>query len=316
MTEEHRLFPIAASADASRVDALYFFLVAVTCFFSVLIFLLIVYFALKYRAARNVDRSHPVHENLAVELGWSLIPLALAMMMFLWGAVLFVQGSQPPENSMTIDVIGKQWMWRIYHANGKREINELHVPVGQPVKLRMISDDVIHSFYIPVFRRKMDVLPGRRTEMSFTASRPGEYHLFCAEYCGTDHSRMRGKVVVMEPRAFADWISNVTDEEPVVAGARLFAQHRCDNCHRRGPASRCPPLAGLYGTTVTLDNGRTVSADETYIRESILDPAKHIVAGYRNEMPLFLGQLSEEDVLNLTAFIKSLPAEEEPAHEP
>jgi cytochrome c oxidase subunit II len=315
MSEDYRLFPIAASADASRVDALYFFLLAVTCFFSVLIFLLIVYFALYYRDGRNVDRSRPVHENLAVEIGWSLIPLGLTMIMFLWGATLFVQGSQAPPDAMTIDVIGKQWMWRIYHANGKRELNELHIPVGQPVKLRMISDDVIHSFYIPAFRNKMDVLPGRRTEISFTPSRPGEYHLFCAEYCGTDHSRMRGSVVVMEPRAFADWISNVTDEEPVVAGARLFTQHRCDNCHGSGPQSRCPPLGGLFGKPVTLDNGRTVIADDDYLRESILNPALHIVAGYRNEMPL-IANLSEEDVLNLTAYIKSLPAEDQAAPRP
>jgi cytochrome c oxidase subunit 2 len=315
MTEEHRLFPIAASADASQVDALYFFLVAVTCFFTILIFLLIVYFALYYRAGRNVDRSHPVHENLAVEIGWSIIPFGLVMVMFLWGAAIYVRGSQAPEHAMTIDVIGKQWMWRIYHANGKREINELHVPVGQPVKLRMISDDVIHSFYIPGFRNKMDVLPGRRTEMWFTPTRAGEYHLFCAEYCGTDHSRMRGTVVVMEPRAFADWITNVTDEEPVVAGARLFAQHRCDNCHKSGAESRCPPLGGLFGQTIALADGRTVIADDEYIRESILDPARHIVAGYRNEMPL-IARLSEEDVLNLTAYIKSLPAEDQEAKKP
>jgi cytochrome c oxidase subunit 2 len=217
---------------------------------------------------------------------------------------------------MTIDVIGKQWMWRVYHEEGNQEINTLHVPVGQPVRLRMISDDVIHSFYVPAFRVKMDVLPGRHTELWFNATRPGEYHLFCAEYCGTDHSRMRGTVVVMEPGDFANWIRGSMDEAPEVAGAALFKQFRCDNCHNDRENARGPSLAGVYGSSVPLADGGAVNADVVYLRESILDPAAKIVAGHRNLMPTFRGQLSEEDVLRLTAYIKSLRGPERAADQP
>jgi cytochrome c oxidase subunit 2 len=308
MNDGFRLHPEQASEIAASVDALYFFQVGVTVFFTVLIFVLIWTFALKYGRARKADRILPPHEFWATELIWAIVPFAIVMIMFGWSAVIFVRGSQTPPNAITIDVIGKQWMWRIYHPEGKREINTLHVPVGQPVRLRMISDDVIHSFYIPAFRAKMDVLPGRHTFMSFTATKPGEYHLFCAEYCGTQHSFMRGRIVVMEPGVFADWIRGSTDEPPEVAGKQLFEQFRCNNCHHNNPGARCPPLGGIYGTTVALQDGTTVTADESYLRESILNPAAHIVAGYKNEMPLYLGQLGEEDVLQLIAYIKTLPS--------
>ncbi len=317
MNTEYRLFPIQAADGAAGVDALFFFQCAVTVFFSVLIFVLIVFFALKYRQGRNVDRSNPVHELWSIELTWSIIPLALTMVMFGWGAVLYVRGSQAPPNALTIDVIGKQWMWRIYHPEGNQEINELHVPVGQPVRLRMISDDVIHSFYIPAFRTKMDVLPGRHTELWFTANRPGEYHLFCAEYCGADHSRMRGTVVAMEPGDFAEWLrGGGAVEAPEAVGAKLFTQFRCDNCHHQQTGARGPSLAGIYGNDVPLQDGGAVVADEAYLRESILNPAAKIHAGYKNLMPTFRGQLSEEDVLRLTAYIKSLRRPDEEAEKP
>lgn len=307
-SSEFRLVPRQAADGAASVDALTLFLCLVSAFFTILIFVLIVYFALYYRKGRAVDRRNPVHELLSVEIGWSVVPLILTMIMFGWGAVLFVRGGQMPENALTIDIIGKQWMWRVYHPEGNQEINTLHVPVNRPIHLRMISDDVIHSFYIPEFRTKMDVLPGRHTQMWFTPTRVGEYHLFCAEYCGTEHSLMRGKVVVMEPGEFAQWLRGTADDPPEVVGARLFTQFRCNNCHHNDPGARCPPLGGLYGQTVKLEDGSTAVANESYLRESILNPAKHIVAGYKNEMPTFLGQLGEEDVLQLIAYIKSLPA--------
>jgi cytochrome c oxidase subunit II len=308
MDSEFRLIPIQAAEGAASLDALTLFLVIVSGFFTVLIFLLIVYFALYYRQGRNVDRRGAVHESMTIEVGWSIVPFVLVMIMFGWGAVLFVRGSQAPAASRTVDVIAKQWMWRVHHPEGKREINTLHVPVGQTVKLRMISDDVIHSFFIPAFRNKMDVLPGRHTQMWFTPTRTGEYHLFCAEYCGTEHSLMRGTVVVMEPGEFAAWLRDSTEAPPETIGAQLFAQFRCDNCHHSDPGARAPPLGGVYGSEVPLQDGSTAIADEAYLRESILNPAAKIVAGYRNEMPTFAGQLGEEDVMHLIAYIKSLPA--------
>ena len=314
MNNEYRLFPIQAADASASVDALFLFQCGVSVFFAVLIFVLIMFFALKYRQGRNVDRSKPVHELWSIELIWSGIPLALVMVMFGWGAVLYVRGSQAPPDALTIDVIGKQWMWRIYHPEGNQEINTLHIPVGRPVRLRMISDDVIHSFYIPAFRNKMDVLPGRHTEMWFTANRTGEYHLFCAEYCGTEHSMMRGTVVVMEPGEYARWLRSGGDvEAPEVAGARLFSQYRCDNCHHQQEGARGPSLAGIFGKQVPLQDGGVVTADVAYLRESILNPAAKIHAGYKNLMPTFRGQLSEEDVLQLIAYIKSLQRPDEAA---
>jgi cytochrome c oxidase subunit 2 len=316
MNSEFRLHPVQASAAAASVDAVYFYLVAVATFFSVLIFILIVYLALKYRATRTVDRTNPVHENLTIELAWSAVPLVLAMTMFGWGAAIFVQGSQAPPNARVIDVIGKQWMWRTYQPEGKQEINRLHVPVGTPIRLRMISDDVIHSFFIPAFRVKQDVLPGRHTHMTFTATRPGEYHLFCAEYCGTEHAAMRGTVVVLEPGEFAEWLRGTTDEAPETAGARLFEQYRCHNCHHGEPGARGPSLAGLLGRTEKLQDGSEVQADVEYVRDSIINPAQDLVAGYPNIMPLYRGQLTEQDVLYLIAYIRTLRAPQAAAKNP
>jgi cytochrome c oxidase subunit 2 len=207
---------------------------------------------------------------------------------------------------MEIAVVGRQWMWKIQHPSGRREINELHVPVGAPVKLRIASQDVIHSFYIPAFRVKMDAVPGRYTQLWFEATKPGEYHLFCAEYCGTEHSRMIGKVVVMEPDQFQNWLGGVTEETPVEAGERLFAEFNCANCHTGGTRQRGPHLGGLFGKPVRLADGRTVTFDETYIRESIINPNAKIVAGYAPVMPTYRGQLSEEQLLQLVAYIRSL----------
>jgi cytochrome c oxidase subunit 2 len=197
-------------------------------------------------------------------------------------------------------------MWKIYHPQGRSEINELHVPVGRPVKLRMISEDVIHSFFLPAFRVKMDVLPGRYTTMWFEATKPGEYRLFCAEYCGTDHADMRGRVVAMSPADYANWLQGVDTEPPPLIGQRLFTQYRCDTCHGEGAELRSPPLHGIFNSTVALADGRTVQVDDSYLRESIVDPTAKVTAGYQPLMPTYQGQLSEEQLLRLIEYIKSL----------
>ena len=300
------LFPQQASAEAAQVDQLYFFLVANAFFFTGLICVLILFFVIRYRRASRANRSGAPTHGLGLELLWSFIPLAIMMVSFGWGAKLYVQTFQIPEDAIDIAVVGKQWMWRIYHAEGRREINELHIPVGQAVRLKMISEDVIHSFYVPAFRVKQDVLPGRYTHLWFKPTRTGQYHLFCAEYCGTSHALMRGRVVVMEPEEYAAWIADQAVEPAEQVGQRLFERYRCDSCHGNIEAPKGPPLAGLPGSTVTLADGQSVTADMSYIRRSILEPAAQVVAGYEPRMPTYKGQLSEEDILQLTAYIKSL----------
>jgi cytochrome c oxidase subunit 2 len=232
--------------------------------------------------------------------------------MFAWGASLYFHLSYPPANALNLYVVGKQWMWKIQHPEGRREINELHVPVGQPIKLTMTSEDVIHSFFVPAFRTKMDVVPGRYTTLWFEATKAGEYHLFCAEYCGTSHSLMIGRVVVMEPVQYQEWLSGGSSQEPLtVAGERLFQQLGCDTCHRADSRARGPVLEGLFGKSVQLQGGQTVIADEAYIRESILNPNAKLVTGYQPLMPTFQGLVSEEGILQILAYIKSLRTSEE-----
>jgi cytochrome c oxidase subunit 2 len=228
------------------------------------------------------------------------------MVMFVWGADLFLEQSIPPQGAEEMYVVGKQWMWKVQHSNGRREINELHVPAGRAVKLTLASQDVIHSFYIPAFRVKQDAVPGQYRTMWFQATRPGVYHLFCAEYCGTDHSKMIGRVVVMEDVDYQTWLGGYTEETPVEAGEKLFTQFDCANCHESARRQRCPPLGGLYGSHVSLEGGGTALFDETYIRESILDPKAKVAAGYPPNMPTYRGQISEEQITALIAYIKSL----------
>jgi cytochrome c oxidase subunit 2 len=230
------------------------------------------------------------------------------MVMFFWGADIYFRMSRPPADAIEITTVAKQWMWKFQHPEGKLEINDLHVPLDRPVKLRMISEDVIHSLYVPAFRAKQDVLPGRYTTVWFQATRPGEYHLFCAEYCGAKHSEMRGKVIVLEPSAYQEWLAGGRrGETPLEAGRKQFEERRCDQCHKPlGETGRGPPLEGLFGSTVPLANGQTVVADENYIRESILRPQAKLRAGYQPLMPTFEGQMGEEEILHLLAYIKSL----------
>lgn len=304
MDSTFQLFPESASQIADRVDALYLFLVAVALFFTFLICVLILYFGVKYRRGSLAERGNPPRSNL-LELAWAVVPFLLSMVMFVWGADVFYDIKTPPADALQIDVVGKQWMWKVHHPGGQSEINQLHVPLGRPVRLRMVSEDVIHSFYIPAFRVKQDVLPGYYTQMWFQPDRAGTYHLFCAEYCGTEHAQMIGSVVVLEQDAFADWLSGETGDPPEVAGARLFERHRCGSCHKAQGGSG-PSLAGVFGRRVPLKSGESIVADEQYLRSSILNPQQHIVAGFQPLMPSYQGQLNESDVLKIIAYMKTL----------
>jgi cytochrome c oxidase subunit 2 len=300
-----RIFPEQASTIAARVDGLYTFLLGVAVFFSSLIFLLILYFAIKYRRRPGHTRAQQVGTHNLLEAAWILIPLAITMVVFVWGAKLYAMVMlSPPADALEVYAIGKQWMWKFQHPGGQREIDALHVPVGHAVKMTMTSQDAIHSFYVPAFRIKMDVVPGRYTTIWFEASKPGVYHLFCAEYCGTDHSRMRGEVIALPPTQYQEWLRSNREVEPMAtAGARLYQQMGCAMCHGTALA---PALEGIFGSSVQLANGERVLADEAYMRESILNPRARLVAGYAPIMPTFQGQLSEEDLTQLVAYIKSL----------
>jgi cytochrome c oxidase subunit II len=290
---------------AGHVDALYFFLVAVAAFFTLLIAGLILYFAIRYRKGRH-PRAVQVHGSTALELLWTGIPLAIVMVIFVWSAVIYFEQTRPPRGSMEIYCVAKQWMWKFEHVEGQREIDELHIPVGRNIRMIMTSQDVIHSFFVPAFRIKADVLPGRYTSTWFRATVPGRYHLFCAQYCGTNHASMVGWVIAMKPADYERWASGGVDGSLANAGEKSFQQYGCAMCHRTDAAGRAPNLVGIYDKPVLLDDGRTVIADESYIRESILNPGVKVVSGYKNIMPTFQGQLSEEEVIGLVAYVKAL----------
>ncbi len=314
MKQTFPLFPEQASSIAPQVDALYFYLIAVSVFFSLLIAGAILYFAIKYRRRSESELPHGVEGSLKLEIAWSVIPLLISLTFFFWGASVFFAINRPPNDAIEVSVVGKQWMWKFQHADGQREINELHVPVGRAVRLSMASEDVIHSFYVPAFRLKRDVLPGRIATLWFEATKPGRYHLFCAEYCGTKHSGMIGWLEVMEPTAFQAWLAGGSGSESLAsAGAKLFQQHACNTCHRPDSLARGPNLEGLYGNPVSLANGRKVVADESYIRESIVAPNAKLVAGFQPLMPTFQGLISEEGLLQLVAYVRSLSKVQPPA---
>ncbi|MGH9631847.1 MAG: cytochrome c oxidase subunit II [Bryobacteraceae bacterium] len=301
------LFPESASTMSGQVDALYLFLVALTAVVSGMIFLSVLVFAIKYKRRTPYEVPQPVEGSLPLELTWSIIPLLIGLIIFAWGAKVYFDLALPPENATEIFVVGKQWMWKIQHPGGQREINELHVPVGQPVKLTMTTEDVIHSFYIPAFRLKRDVIPGTYSTMWFEPTKPGVYHLFCAEYCGNQHSGMVGKVYVMEQNAYQNWLAGSGAEGSMSdAGAKLFQQLGCSTCHRMDVQGRCPNLQGVFGNPVRLRDGQQVIADEVYVRESILDPRAKVVDGFEPVMPTFQGQISEEGILQLISYIRSL----------
>ena len=301
------IFPEQGSVQAAQVDHLYFFLLAVAAFFSLLIVTLVAVFAVKYRRRGKDDVGAAIHGSLVLELTWTIIPFLITMVMFGWGAKVFFDLYRPPAGAMEVYIVGKQWMWKAQHMDGQREINELHVPVGRPVKLTMGSEDVIHSFYIPAFRVKADVIPGRYNVLWFTASKPGRYHLFCAEYCGTKHSGMIGSIIAMEPTDFQAWLGGGSPTTtPAAAGEKLFQDLACSSCHRDDAQARAPQLKGAFGTTVALQNGTTVLMDESYIRESIVNPQAKVVNGFPPIMPTFQGLVTEEQLLQLIAYVRSL----------
>lgn len=301
------LFPEQASTVARSVDSLYIFLVVVSAFFSLLIAGLIIFFAVKYRRRAPSELPRVVHGGYALEIIWSVIPFGLTMVMFVWGASLFFDISRPPDDALQVYAVGKQWMWYLQHLEGQREINELHIPLGRAVKLTMTSQDVIHSFFVPAFRTKADVLPGRYTTTWFKATKPGKYHLFCAEYCGTKHSGMIGWVYVMEPTEYEAWLTGGRAQGSLASnGLKNFEFLGCANCHKMDRQGRCPNLVGLFGKPVLLTTGESVQADEAYIRESILNPGAKIVAGFQPIMPTFQGLVTEEELLQLVEYVKSL----------
>ena len=305
MFDNFPLWPDRASTAAGNVDALYIFLLIVSGLMTLLIFTAVVYFAARYRHQQGVP-AEQIEGSIPLELTWSVIPLGVFLAIFFWGAVVYFKGRTPPRDSTEVYVVAKQWMWKLEHAEGQREINELHVPVGRDVKLIMTSQDVIHSFYVPAFRMKQDVLPGRYTVAWFRATKPGTYHLFCAEYCGTQHSGMIGSIVVQEPAQYEAWMSGGSTGPLSATGEKIFAELGCVTCHRSDTQGRGPNLQGVFGKPVLLEDGRTVTADENYVRESILDPGAKIVNGFKPVMPTFQGIVSEEQLNALVAYVKSL----------
>lgn len=301
------IFPPIASEQAVQIDILYLFECLVTIVMTAVIFAGVIYFAYRYRRSAHPHATQ-IEGSTKLELFWSISPFLVMLVMFAWGADLYYAAQNPPRDAMEVFVTGKQWMWKVQYPNGAREINELHVPVGRPVKLTMASEDVIHSFSIPAFRVRHDVVPGHYDSLWFTASKPGQYHLFCTEYCGLWHSKMGGTVYVMLPREYAQWSSGGGSQGTLAdQGQKLFAQYGCVTCHLMDQPGRCPNLKGLYNKPVQLNDGQTVLATDAYLRESILDPNAKIVNGYEsNVMPNFKGQITEEQVIQLIAYIKSL----------
>ncbi|MBV8475118.1 MAG: cytochrome c oxidase subunit II [Acidobacteriaceae bacterium] len=296
-----------ASEQAGPVDALFWFITGVSAIMTVVIFASICFFAYKYRR-RTAVHATQIEGSNKLELTWSILPFLVMLVMFGWGADLFYKAQNPPTNAMEVFVTGKQWMWKVQYPDGSREIDALHVPVGTPVKLTMASEDVIHSFSVPAFRIRHDVIPGHYDSVWFTPNKPGKYHLFCTEYCGNQHAGMTGWVYVMEPREYANWASGGGGQGTLAEqGQALFQQFGCATCHLLDQQGRCPILRGIYNKPVQLDDGRTVIADDAYLRESILDPNAKIVAGFQPDvMPHFKGQVTEENVIQLIAYIKSL----------
>jgi cytochrome c oxidase subunit 2 len=301
------IFPDQASTFAGEVDALYFFILAVCSFFALTVAVLVIYFGLRYHKTHDGEVGARIEGNLPLELVWSVIPTIIAMVMFGWGAAVFYHVRRPPDEAMHIYAVGKQWMWKFQHLEGQREINELHVPAGRPIKITLSSEDVIHSLFFPSFRTKMDAIPGRYTELWFEATTPGTYHIFCTEYCGTNHSGMIGRVIVLEPSQFQAWLQGGGVEGTLAErGERVFNDQACATCHLDSGQGRGPSLKDIVGTTVELQSGATAVVDDAYLRESILNSQAKVVKGYQPLMPTFQGLISEENLVALIEHLKSL----------
>lgn len=306
--------PEQASTIAQSVDYLYFFLTALTLFFTGLIFIVIFYFMIKYRRRSPDERPKAIEGSVPLEVLWTAIPTVIVALIFVWSSLLYFRNAEPPRGSVEIFVTGKQWMWKIEHPEGQREINELHVPLGRPIKLTMTSEDVIHDFFIPAFRVKKDVLPGRYTSLWFQATKTGTFHLFCGQYCGAFHAGMIGSIIVQEPDEYERWLAGGAPGESMEqAGAKLFQANGCGTCHVNDGSGLGPSLLGVYGHPVRLTTGETVTADDAYVRESIVLPKAKIVMGYSPIMPSFQGQLTDEQINDLLAYLRVLGQSQAPA---
>jgi cytochrome c oxidase subunit 2 len=304
-----QILPEQASTLAPRVDNLYFFIVAVTAFFAVAVTVAVIVFAVKYRTNDPLAVGASIHGSIPLELAWSIIPFIISLVIFAWASDVFFDIQRPPNQTLEIYATAKRWMWKFQHIDGQNEINELHVPVGRAVKVTFTSEDVLHSMFFPAFRVKADAIPGRYSSVWFEATKVGEYHLFCAEYCGTSHSGMIGKVVVMEPAAYQAWLSGGTVGASLAArGEQLFNDLACNTCHLSDGKGRGPSLVNTFGAPVQLSNGSVVTMNESYVRESILTPQLKLVAGYQPLMPTFQGLLTEENVMALVEYVKTLHA--------
>jgi len=300
------LFPPEASQLAAQSDALFFFLVLISLVGLTVVVLLIVGFSILYHRKRH-PKAVQIEGSTLLETTWTIIPLGLFLVVFVWGALIYFRVYTPPENAMNIYVVGKQWMWKAEHPGGQHEIDALHIPAGVPIQLTLISQDVFHSFSIPAFRVKREVIPGRYTSVWFQPTQVGTYHLFCSQYCGTDHSQMIGSIYVMKPEDYRAWLQTSTSGQSLAQdGERLFASLSCNACHNTRPDARGPNLVGVYGSQLTLANGETVTADEAYLRQAILDPAQHVTQGYAPIMPTYQGQVSEDGVIALVEYIRNL----------
>jgi cytochrome c oxidase subunit 2 len=317
MLSGFQLFPTQASTLAPEIDNLYLGVIAITALFAIIVVVCVTFFAIKYRDHTGDKVGAPITGSVPLELGWSLIPFLISIGIFVWASVVFFHIVRAPDQTLEIYSTGKQWMWRFQHIDGQREINELHVPVGRAVRVVFTSEDVLHDLFIPAFRVKADAVPGRYSAIWFEATKVGEYHLFCAEYCGTKHSGMIGTVYVMEPADYQTWLAgggSISGGGSMAErGAQLFTQLACVTCHLGDGSGRGPSLAGVFGSTVTLNNGTTVVADESYLRESILTSQAKTVAGYQQLMPTFQGLVNENDVASLIEYIKSMSQGAAPA---
>lgn len=312
--------PEQASNHAFWHDLIFYTLTALTVVFTILVGVMVLAFVIRYKHGTNVDRSNPPHESKILEFTWIIIPTGLGLVMFFAGAKYFLDLRTPPADAMEIYVVGKQWMWHAQHSNGVRENNTLHVPLGRPVKLTMISQDVIHAFYVPEFRIQYHVVPGRYTQQWFTPTKVGTYQLFCNVYCGTQHSEMGGYVYVLPPDEFERWLANGGESAKpmtmVQAGAKAFNRLGCNNCHGAETNMRAPSLNAIYGSKRQMQDGSVITADESYLRESILRPYNRLSAGYDRTMPEYAGTIPEEEVLQLIAYIKTLGGSGEKAGAP
>ena len=300
------LFPAEASGIAPYVDALYFFLVAITIFGTTFVAILLLVFSVRYRREKNPVATQ-IEGSTLLEATWTIIPLAIFLVTFVWGALLYFRIYDPPTNAMNIYIVGKQWMWKAEHPGGQHEINALHVPTGKPIQLTMISQDVFHSFSIPDFRIKREVIPGRYSTVWFEATQVGTYHIFCTQYCGTQHSGMVGEVTVMTPGDYKKWLEQSNSGQSLAQnGERLFASMGCNSCHNGTAAARGPSLAGVYGSKLTLTDGRQILVDDAYLRNAILNPSEHVTAGFAPIMPTYQGQISEDGLIDLVEFLKNM----------